>query len=42
MDEVKKVLDVGVDAIIVQGHEAGGHVMGQVWISYIWTLLCKN
>lgn len=29
VDEVKKVLDVGVDAVIVQGHEAGGHVSGQ-------------
>ena len=28
--EAKKAADVGVDAIIVQGREAGGHVMGQV------------
>lgn len=27
--EAKKAADVGVDAIIVQGHEAGGHVIGQ-------------
>lgn len=29
-EEAKKVSDVGVDAIIVQGREAGGHVIGQV------------
>ncbi|XVF68066.1 hypothetical protein PTKIN_Ptkin10aG0173400 [Pterospermum kingtungense] len=29
IEEVKKAIDVGVDAIIVQGHEAGGHVAGQ-------------
>lgn len=28
--EAKKAAEVGVDAIIVQGHEAGGHVIGQV------------
>ncbi|XP_031129590.1 uncharacterized protein LOC116031504 [Ipomoea triloba] len=28
-EEAKKVSDVGVDAIIVQGREAGGHVIGQ-------------
>ncbi|CAM8906955.1 unnamed protein product [Rhodiola kirilowii] len=29
VDDAKKVLDVGVDAVIVQGCEAGGHVIGQ-------------
>ncbi|KAL3515523.1 hypothetical protein ACH5RR_022425 [Cinchona calisaya] len=28
-EEAKKAADVGVDAIIVQGREAGGHVIGQ-------------
>ncbi|XVE66570.1 hypothetical protein DITRI_Ditri08aG0089200 [Diplodiscus trichospermus] len=28
-EEAKKAIDVGVDALIVQGHEAGGHVRGQ-------------
>ncbi|KAL2476883.1 Aldolase-type TIM barrel family protein [Forsythia ovata] len=28
-EEAKKAVDVGVDAIIVQGVEAGGHVIGQ-------------
>ncbi|KAL7598603.1 hypothetical protein Lser_V15G24371 [Lactuca serriola] len=27
-EEAKRAADVGVDAIIVQGHEAGGHVIG--------------
>lgn len=31
-EEAKKVSDVGVDAIIVQGREAGGHVIGQVQV----------
>lgn len=29
-EEAKKAINVGVDAIIVQGREAGGHVIGQV------------
>ncbi|KAH1040302.1 hypothetical protein J1N35_042045 [Gossypium stocksii] len=29
LEEAKKVIDAGVDAIIVQGYEAGGHVIGQ-------------
>ncbi|KAK8564189.1 hypothetical protein V6N12_036319 [Hibiscus sabdariffa] len=29
VEEVKKVIDAGVDAIILQGYEAGGHVIGQ-------------
>ncbi|XP_047341143.1 (3aS,4S,5R,7aS)-5-hydroxy-7a-methyl-1-oxo-octahydro-1H-indene-4-carboxyl-CoA dehydrogenase [Impatiens glandulifera] len=29
VEEAKKAIDVGVDAIIVQGREAGGHVIGQ-------------
>ncbi|GMN57472.1 hypothetical protein TIFTF001_026574 [Ficus carica] len=29
IEEAKKAIDVGVDAIIVQGREAGGHVIGQ-------------
>ncbi|EOX98749.1 Aldolase-type TIM barrel family protein isoform 3, partial [Theobroma cacao] len=29
VEEAKKALNVGVDAIIVQGREAGGHVIGQ-------------
>lgn len=28
-EQAKKAVDVGVDAIIVQGREAGGHVIGQ-------------
>ncbi|KAL3617278.1 hypothetical protein CASFOL_038823 [Castilleja foliolosa] len=28
-EEAQKAVDVGVDAIMVQGHEAGGHVIGQ-------------
>ncbi|KAL8234605.1 hypothetical protein R6Q59_020705 [Mikania micrantha] len=28
-EEAKHAVDAGVDAIIVQGHEAGGHVIGQ-------------
>ena len=30
VEEARKAVDVGVDAIIVQGHEAGGHVSGKV------------
>lgn len=30
VEEARKAVDVGVDAIIVQGHEAGGHVIGKV------------
>lgn len=30
MEEAKRAIDAGVDAIIVQGREAGGHVIGQV------------
>ncbi|XP_051126945.1 uncharacterized protein LOC127248578 [Andrographis paniculata] len=30
LDEAEKAIDVGVDAIMVQGVEAGGHVIGQV------------
>ena len=30
VEEARKAIDVGVDAIIVQGREAGGHVIGQV------------
>lgn len=29
VEEARKAFDVGVDAIIVQGHEAGGHVSGK-------------
>ncbi|MBA0716924.1 hypothetical protein Golax_004776 [Gossypium laxum] len=29
LEEAKKAINVGVDAIIVQGREAGGHVIGQ-------------
>lgn len=29
VEEARKAIDVGVDAIIVQGREAGGHVIGQ-------------
>lgn len=29
VEEAKKVIDAGVDAVIVQGREAGGHVIGQ-------------
>lgn len=29
-EEAKKAADAGVDAIIVQGRDAGGHVIGQV------------
>lgn len=29
-EEAKRAADAGVDAIIVQGREAGGHVIGQV------------
>ncbi|KAL7236006.1 hypothetical protein ACSBR1_019315 [Camellia fascicularis] len=29
VEEAKKAIDAGVDAIIVQGREAGGHVIGQ-------------
>lgn len=29
-EEAKEAINVGVDAIIVQGREAGGHVIGQV------------
>ncbi|CAB4289715.1 unnamed protein product [Prunus armeniaca] len=29
LDEANKAIYAGVDAIIVQGHEAGGHVIGQ-------------
>ncbi|XP_010520906.1 PREDICTED: uncharacterized protein LOC104799917 [Tarenaya hassleriana] len=29
IEEAKKAIDAGVDAIIVQGREAGGHVIGQ-------------
>ena len=30
LEEAKKAIHAGVDAIIVQGREAGGHVIGQV------------
>ncbi|KAF6152063.1 hypothetical protein GIB67_031385 [Kingdonia uniflora] len=29
LEEAEKAVSAGVDAIIVQGHEAGGHVIGQ-------------
>ncbi|KAK8665425.1 hypothetical protein V6N13_005593 [Hibiscus sabdariffa] len=29
VEEAKKVIDAGVDAIIVQGQEAGGHILGK-------------
>lgn len=29
VEEARKAVAVGVDAIIVQGHEAGGHVIGK-------------
>ncbi|GMJ03459.1 hypothetical protein like AT5G64250 [Hibiscus trionum] len=29
VEDVKKAIDAGVDAIILQGYEAGGHVIGQ-------------
>ncbi|XP_042495347.1 (3aS,4S,5R,7aS)-5-hydroxy-7a-methyl-1-oxo-octahydro-1H-indene-4-carboxyl-CoA dehydrogenase [Macadamia integrifolia] len=29
LEGAKKAINVGVDALIVQGHEAGGHVLGQ-------------
>ncbi|KAL5787710.1 hypothetical protein ACOSP7_004659 [Xanthoceras sorbifolium] len=29
LDEARKAIEAGVDAIIVQGYEAGGHVIGQ-------------
>ncbi|XAR53042.1 Enoyl-[acyl-carrier-protein] reductase (NADH) [Bertholletia excelsa] len=29
VEEAKKAIDAGVDAIIIQGREAGGHVIGQ-------------
>lgn len=29
-EEAKRAADAGVDAIIVQGREAGGHIIGQV------------
>lgn len=31
-EEAEKAKNAGVDAIIVQGHEAGGHVIGLVWV----------
>ena len=34
-EEAKKAIDVGVDAIIVQGREAGGHVIGQVQVQVL-------
>jgi NAD(P)H-dependent flavin oxidoreductase YrpB (nitropropane dioxygenase family) len=30
LEEAGKAKEAGVDGIIVQGHEAGGHVIGQV------------
>lgn len=30
MEEAKKAIAAGIDAIIVQGREAGGHVISQV------------
>ena len=30
IEAAKKAIDAGVDGIIVQGREAGGHVIGQV------------
>lgn len=30
VDDARKVIEAGVDAIVVQGREAGGHVLGQV------------
>ena len=29
-DEARRAVDAGVDAVVAQGHEAGGHVWGQV------------
>ncbi|KAL0384452.1 UNVERIFIED_CONTAM: putative nitronate monooxygenase [Sesamum radiatum] len=37
-EEAKKAVDVGVDAIIVQGLEAGGHVIGQDINGYLFML----
>lgn len=35
IEGAKKAIDAGVDGIIVQGREAGGHVIGQVNIPVI-------
>lgn len=34
-EEAEKAVNVGVDAIIVQGLEAGGHVIGQVQVPLV-------
>jgi hypothetical protein len=35
LEEAQKAIYAGVDAIIVQGYEAGGHVIGQVCAHWI-------
>lgn len=40
-EEAKKAIEAGVDGIIVQGREAGGHVIGQV-CNLILILMYKN
>lgn len=42
IEEAAKAKEAGVDGIIVQGREAGGHVIGQVIPAGFWFLLCFN
>ena len=39
VEQAKQAVDAGVDAIIVQGLEAGGHVLGKVSVHVV--LLCN-
>lgn len=40
-EEAKKVVDIGVDGIIVQGVEAGGHIIGLVLEYFCSRYLCN-
>lgn len=40
MEEAVKAAEAGVDAIIAQGTEAGGHVIGQVFVFHGHERLC--
>ena len=41
LEEAAKAKEAGVDGIIVQGREAGGHVIGQVNVNQLVSALLK-
>lgn len=41
LEEAKKAISAGIDAIIVQGLEAGGHVISQVRVCLLDPKVCS-